>query len=70
LIYSYNNYILPSLGASLFALPAILLYTKQVNLLMGFSSIVVVPLVPILMVDNMLVLVVSNLSSWLTNLLV
>jgi len=56
IIYFYNNYILPTLGASLFVTPAIVVFTWNVNLLSFMSSILVVPLVPILMWLNLFVL--------------
>jgi len=51
-VYFYNNYVLPTIWASLFTAPAILLFTNQVNLLSFLSSIFVVPLVPILMLTS------------------
>lgn len=70
IIYFYNNYILPTLGASLFVAPAIVVFTWNVNLLSFISSILVVPLVPILMLLNILILFLSMLSTYFTNMLV
>jgi len=57
LSYSYNNYVLPTLWASLFTAPAILLFTNKVNALAFISGILVVPFVPILMLVNIFLLV-------------
>lgn len=57
LSYVYNNYILPTIWASLFTSPAILLFTKKINALVFVSSILVVPLVPILILINIFLLV-------------
>jgi len=54
--YFYNNYILPTLWASLFTFPAILLFTNHVNLLSFLASIFVVPIVPLLMLNSFLTL--------------
>ncbi len=70
LVYFFNNYILPTLGATIFVSPAIILFTWQVNVLSFLSSIFVVPIVPIVMLDNILILFVSNLSTTLTHILV
>ena len=55
-IYFYNNYILPTIWASLFTTPAILLFINQVNLLAFLASIFVVPLVPLLMLSSFLMI--------------
>jgi len=55
-IYFYNNYVLPTLWASLFTAPAILLFTNQVNILAFIASIFVVPIVPILMLNSFILL--------------
>jgi competence protein ComEC len=68
LIYFYNNYVLPTLGATLFVSPAILIFTWKVNLFAFFASVFVVPLVPLLMLDSLAVLFVSSLSTWLWNI--
>ncbi len=57
LSYFYNNYILPTIWASLLTAPAILLFTKKVNALVFVSSILVVPLVPFLILINIFLLV-------------
>ena len=58
----YNNYILPTLWASSFTAPAILFFTKQVNILAFLASIIVIPFVPIIMFLNILALAILN--SW------
>jgi len=58
----YNNYILPTLWASLFTAPAILFFTKQVNILAFLASIVVIPFVPIIMFLNIIALILFNLN--------
>ena len=62
--YFYNNYVLPTLWASLFTAPAILFFTKKLNLLAFVSSIVVVPLLPILIIINIALLFLSNTFVW------
>lgn len=57
IIKFYNNYILPTLWASLFTAPAILLFTKKLNLFAVFSSILVLPLLPLLMLINLFTLI-------------
>jgi len=54
--YFYNNYVLPTLWASLFTAPAILFWTKQVNLLAFVASVFVIPLVPLLMLNSFILL--------------
>ncbi len=70
LVYFFNNYVLPTLGATIAVSPAIVLFTWQVNILAFLSSIFVVPLVPVVMLDNIIILFVSNLSTTLTHILV
>ena len=62
--YFYNNYVLPTLWASLFTAPAILFFTKKLNLLAFVSSIVVVPLLPILIIINIALLFLNNTFVW------
>jgi len=66
--YFYNNYIIPTLWASIFTAPAILLFTWQVNVFSSIASMIVVPIVPIVMIDSLFVLLMSNLSITLTNI--
>ena len=70
LVYFFNNYVLPTLGATIAVSPAIILFTWQVNVLSFLSSIFVVPIVPVVMLDNIIILLVSNLSTTLTHILV
>jgi len=70
LVYFFNNYVLPTLGATAFVSPAIVLFTWQVNILAFLSSIFVVPIVPVVMLDNIFILFVSNLSTTLVHILV
>lgn len=57
LSYFYNNYILPTLWATLFTAPAILLFIDKLNIFGFISNIFVVPLVPALMISNISLLV-------------
>ncbi len=59
----YNNYFLPTFWASLFTAPAILFFTKQVNVLSPLASLVVIPFVPIIMFFNTIALLL--LIFWL-----
>lgn len=63
----HNNYILPTLGASIFTAPAILLFTKQVNILAFLASIIIIPFIPIIMFLNILALISLNLHLNITN---
>lgn len=60
--YFYNNYVLPTLWASLFTAPAILFWTKQVNLLAFVASIFVVPMVPLLMLNSFIILFLPDFA--------
>ena len=61
-IYFRNNYALPTLWASLFTAPAILFFTKQVNILAAFASLVVIPIVPIITFINIMIIIFYNLQ--------
>jgi predicted membrane metal-binding protein len=58
----WNNYMLPTFWASLFTAPAILFFTKQVNILAFWASLAVIMLVPIIMFVNFIALVMISLN--------
>jgi len=70
LVYFFNNYILPTFGATAFVAPALVLFVWKVNVLSCLSSIFVVPLVPLIIFDNIIILFLSNMSNTLTHILV
>lgn len=57
LSYFYNNYMLPTFWASLFTAPAILIFIKKINLFGFISNIFVVPILPILIIVNILLII-------------
>ena len=52
-----NDYFLPTMWASIFTAPAILFFTKQVNLLAFIASLIVIPFVPLIMLVNIIALI-------------
>ena len=57
IIKFWNDYFLPTIWASIFTAPAILFFTKQVNLLSFIASLIVIPFVPLIMLVNIIALI-------------
>jgi len=64
LYYFYNNYILPTLWASFFISPAIILFTKKLNIIWFIANIFVVPFIPILIIVNIFLLIFNWTFIW------
>ncbi len=73
-IIIFNNYLLPTLWATIFTMPAILIYIWQFNIMGIIANLLVLPFIPFLMIYWLIVSLLSNLSildnTLLINLLV
>ena len=58
----WNEYVLATVWASIFTAPAILFFTKQMNILWFLASLIVVPFVPIIMLVNVIALIILYLN--------